>query len=56
MQEEDVFQQPLSLNTTTVACKRLVVFPFWRPRTFFWPHFDPTNHQKVIFCYCSPTR
>jgi hypothetical protein len=40
----------------TVACKRLVVFPFWRSRTFFWPHFDLINHQKVIFCYCSSSR
>jgi hypothetical protein len=37
----------------TVACNSLVVFPFWGPRTFFWPHFDLTNHQEVIFCYCS---
>jgi hypothetical protein len=29
---------------------------FSRPRTFLWPHFDPINHQKAIFCYCSSSR
>ncbi len=41
---------------TTVACNNLVVFSFWGFRTFFWPHFNLTNYQKVIFCYCSLSR
>jgi hypothetical protein len=33
-----------------------VRFSIFGPALFFWPHFDPANHQKVIFCYCSPPR
>jgi hypothetical protein len=35
--------------------KACAFFDF-RPRTFFGPHFDPVNHQKVIFCYCLSPR